>query len=606
MSYGRLLGFRVKVDMWARGSIKCRGQKERLLRELTPRAILLGLILAVVFGAANAYLGLKAGMTVSASIPAAVVSTAILRGLLKRGNILENNIVQTIASAGESLAAGVIFTVPALILLGLSPSIFYIFLLSLTGGILGILFLVPFRKHLIEEEHENLPYPEGTACAEVLQAGEEGGKKAAFVFSGLGVGALFKFLTSGMKLWEGVPSLFVGGLRTLLGVDLSPALLGVGYILGLRIASLVLSGGLLGWFGLIPLVSFLKGIPVNSIDDVYGIWSHYIRYIGAGAVLAGGVVSFFRGTPTFFRALRSLRIERSGETRDLPMRYVVFGVFIVFVLLVFVPLFRIGAMGALFTLLFALLFVAVSARIVGIVGSSSNPVSGMTIATLLVVSFIFARTGLRGERGMVAALTLGAVVCIAACIAGDTSQDLKTGFLVGATPWKQQVTEFLGVGVSALFVGWTLFLLHKAYVIGSPGLSAPQATLMSLVVKGVMEGTMPWYLVGTGVFIALSIELLGIHSLPVAVGLYLPLELSTPIFLGGILASFGGKRENGILYASGLVAGDALVGILIALLIVLGVHIPALRTPSKSLAVAALLVLALSVLYVAGKFRKKY
>ena len=596
--------FQIEVDMPARGPIKCRGQKERLLRELTPRAILLGLILAVVFGAANAYLGLKAGMTVSASIPAAVVSTAILRGLLKRGNILENNIVQTIASAGESLAAGVIFTVPALILLGLSPSIFYIFLLSLTGGILGILFLVPFRKHLIEEEHESLPYPEGTACAEVLQAGEEGGRKATFVFSGLGVGALFKFLTSGTKLWEGVPSVFVGGLRTLLGVDLSPALLGVGYILGLRIASLVLSGGLLGWFGLIPLVSFLKGIPVNSIDDVYGIWSHYIRYIGAGAVLAGGVVSFIRGTPTFFRALRSLRVERSGETRDLPMKYVVAGILVVFVLLVVVPLFRMGLMGALFTLLFALLFVAVSARIVGIVGSSSNPVSGMTIATLLVVSFIFARTGLRGETGMVAALTLGAVVCIAACIAGDTSQDLKTGFLVGATPWKQQVTEFLGVGVSALFVGWTLFLLHRAYVIGSPGLSAPQATLMSLVVKGVMEGTMPWYLVGTGVFIALSIELLGIHSLPVAVGLYLPLELSTPIFLGGILASFGGKRENGILYASGLVAGDALVGILIALLIVLGVHIPALRTPSRSLAVLALLALSASVLYVAGKLRR--
>ncbi len=297
-------------------------------------------------------------------------------------------------------------------------------------------------------------------------------------------------------------------------------------------------------------------------------------------------------------------MERSGETRDLPMKYVVAGVLVVFVLLVVVPLFRMGLMGALFTLLFALLFVAVSARIVGIVGSSSNPVSGMTIATLLVVSFIFARTGLRGETGMVAALTLGAVVCIAACIAGDTSQDLKTGFLVGATPWKQQVTEFLGVGVSALFVGWTLFLLHRAYVIGSPGLSAPQATLMSLVVKGVMEGTMPWYLVGTGVFIALSIELLGIHSLPVAVGLYLPLELSTPIFLGGILASFGGKRENGILYASGLVAGDALVGILIALLIVLGVHIPALRTPSRSLAVLALLALSASVLYVAGKLRR--
>ncbi len=567
------------------------------MKELTARAIILGLILAVVFGAANAYLGLKAGMTVSASIPAAVVSMAILRGLMRKGNALENNIVQTIASAGESLAAGVIFTVPALILLGISPSILYIFLLSLTGGVLGVLMLVPFRKHLIEDEHDVLPYPEGTACAEVLEAGEEGGRKASFVFSGLGVGAIFKFLMSGFKLWNSVPAWFLKGFRTLIGIDLSPALVGVGYILGLRIAALVLSGGVLGWFVVIPLISHFKGIVVSSLDDVYSIWSQYVRYIGAGAVLAGGIVSFLKSMPTFVSALKSLRFSKTEKMRDLPTNVVLIGVALTFVFMVIVPAFKIGLLGAFLAILFALLFVAVSARIVGIVGSSSNPVSGMTIATLLVVSLIFAKLGFRGEEGIVAALTLGAIVCIAACIAGDTSQDLKTGFLVGATPWKQQVTEFLGVGVSAVFIGWTLYLLHRAYGIGSVQLPAPQATLMSLVVKGVMEGTMPWYLVSSGIFIALSIELLGIPSLPVAVGLYLPLELSTPIFVGGLLAQIGGKKEGGILFASGLVAGDAIVGILLALLIVMGINVPALPSPSNWGSIIALLALFVTILY---------
>jgi len=541
-------------------------------REFTLRALILGILLAVVFGAANAYLGLKAGMTVSASIPAAVVSMAILRGLLRSGTVLENNMVQTIASAGESLAAGVIFTVPALLLLGLNPSLFLIFLVAATGGLLGVLLMVPIRKHLIEDEHNTLPYPEGTACAEVLEAGEEGGKKAREVFLGMGLGALFKALPAGAKLYPGAPSVFLRPLKTLLGVDLSPALIGVGYILGLRISALVLAGGVLGWFVFIPLIAWLKGIPVVNAEAVFDLWHTHIRYIGAGAVLAGGIVSLLRSGPAIAATLRHLRFGHGR--RDLPLGVVFTGVALGFLWLWWGPWFGLGLYGALFSVIFAFLFVLVSARIVGIVGSSSNPVSGMTIATLLVTSLIFVKLGAQGTTGMLQVLTLGAVVCIAAAIAGDTAQDLKTGFLVGATPWKQQIGELVGVLTSAVFIGWTLYLLHHAYTIGSRELSAPQATLMSLVVKGVFEGNLPWFLVGTGVFTALSVELLGIHSLPFAVGLYLPLELSTSLVLGGLVAHLTKNSNQGVLFASGLVAGDALTGILIALVLTVGLRLP--------------------------------
>ncbi len=573
--------------------------------EITIRSLILGVILAVLFGAANAYLGLKAGMTVSASIPAAVISMAVLRGILKRGTVLENNIVQTIASAGESLAAGVIFTVPALILLGLSPSVFYIFVLSLAGGVLGVLLMVPIRKHLIEDEHENLPYPEGTACAEVLEAGEEGGEKAKGVFLGLGVGAVFKLLMSGFRFWEDKPTVMIRGLKTMIGFDLSPVLLGVGYILGLRISSLIVAGGVIGWFVLIPLIAHFKGLEVLNADQVFGIWDSYIRYIGAGAVLAGGVVSLIRSLPAFMSALRAAtKGFRRPTTGDLPMGIVLIGSVGALFFLWFLPSFQLGFAGSLLAILFAFLFVTVSSRIVGIVGSSSNPVSGMTIATLLFVSIIFARMGITGKAGIIAALSLGAVVCIAAAIAGDTSQDLKTGYLVGATPWKQQISEFLGVIVSALFIGWTLFLLHKAYRIGSPELSAPQATLMSLVVKGVFEGTMPWILIFSGIFIALSVELLGIHSLPFAVGLYLPLELSTTIFIGGLIAGIVAHTERGILFSSGLVAGDALMGILLAIPAVLNMQLPGPERGTVGLAFVAFLGLIIILISRSRYWRK--
>ncbi len=541
-------------------------------REFTPRALVLGILLAILFGAANAYLGLKAGMTVSASIPAAVVSMALLRGLFRSGTIQENNIVQTIASAGESLAAGVIFTVPALILLGLNPSLFLIFLVAASGGLLGVLLMVPIRKHLIEDEHENLPYPEGTACAEVLEAGEEGGRKATEVFLGMGIGAFLKLLPSGLRLYPGAPAVFLRPLKTVIGVDLSPALAGVGYILGLRISALVLAGGVLGWLVFIPLIAELKHLPLQGADAVFQIWHTHIRYIGAGAVLAGGIVSLLRSGPAITATLRHLRLGH-GQ-RDLPLGYVLGGVGLGFLLLWWGPWFGLGFYGALFSLVFAFLFVLVSARIVGIVGSSSNPVSGMTIATLLVTSVIFVKLGAQGVSGMLQVLTLGAVVCIAAAIAGDTAQDLKTGFLVGATPWKQQVGELIGVLASAVFIGWTLYLLHHAYTIGSKELSAPQATLMSLVVKGVFEGNLPWFLVGTGVFTALAVELLGIPSLPFAVGLYLPLELSTALVVGGLVAHLTRGTSRGVLFASGLVAGDALTGILLALALTAGLRLP--------------------------------
>ncbi len=538
-------------------------------KEFTLRAIVLGVLLAVVFGAANAYLGLRIGMTVSASIPAAVVSMAILRGLLRRGTILENNIVQTIASAGESLAAGVIFTIPAVILLGLDASAYFTFVVSLIGGILGVLLMVPLRKHLIEDEHGVLPYPEGTACAEVLKAGEEGGEKAKFVFLGFTAGGIFKFLGSALRLFGMAPGMLIRGYNAYIGIDLSPSLLGVGYILGLRISSLVLAGGLLGWAVLIPLIARFSGVSVVSADDLFSIWSHDVRFIGAGAVLMGGLVSLGKSAKYILKALGQVPLS-FGKSRDLPMAYVLGGLAVVIVAM---PL----LLGLSFWLsislvIFAFLFVAVSSRIVGIVGSSSNPVSGMTIAALFAISLLFAAMGMKDTKAMFLAMTFGAVVCIAAAIAGDTSQDLKTGYLVGATPWKQQVAELLGVLFVALVIGYVLKLLDAAYHIGSRDLSAPQATIISMVVKGVMSGTVPWVLILSGMAIALVVELLGVDSLPVAVGLYLPVELSTPLFVGGLLSHFL-RHDDGTLYASGLVAGDALMGIVIAILVVLGVNL---------------------------------
>ncbi|MBM7623180.1 OPT family oligopeptide transporter [Sporohalobacter salinus] len=576
---------------------------EESMAEFTPKAIILGVVMTVVFAAANAYLGLKVGMTVSASVPAAVISMGILRGVLNQGTILENNTVQTITSAGTSLAAGIIFTVPALILWGVDPGMIKMFLLSLFGGTLGVLFMIPLRKFLIVDEHENLPYPEGTACGEVLIAGEEGGAKSKYVFAGMGIGAIYKLFSGGMKIWKEAVEWAIPGYKgAAIGFNLYPSLLGVGYIIGPKIAVRMIAGGTLGWFVFMPLIAKVGGglsqplFPASkSIAELgyWGIWDNYIRYVGAGGVALGGVVSLVKALPTIVESFKAAMGElttglakdakKVRTNLDLSIKWVGLGALAVILAIAFVPQVPVGILGAAIVTIFGFFFVTVSSRIVGIVGSSSNPASGMTIATLLATSLIMKAVGWTDKSGMIAALSVGAIVCIAVAVAGDTSQDLKTGFLVGATPKKQQIGELIGILISAIFVGGIVLMLHEAYGIASKQLPAPQANLMSMVVKGVMKGNLPWALVFTGVFSALVIEMFGIGSLPFAVGLYLPIHLSTPIMIGGLIKlaldkksitkeERKDKNESGILFASGLVAGDALVGILLAGLAIKGWH----------------------------------
>ena len=563
-------------------------------KELSLVAILLGTVITVVFGAGNAYLGLRVGMTVSASIPAAVISMAVFRALRRRHAILENNMVQTVGSAGESLAAGVIFTVPAFILLDLSFSLFQIFLVSVLGGFLGILMMIPLRRVLVVEEHETLPFPEGTACAEVLKAGERGGVQARTVFRGLGLGALYKFVADGLKAFpSSIESRVPGYPGAMVGMDALPALLGVGYIIGVRIAFLIFAGGFLGWMVIIPVITYLGShltqplYPAPMLLSEMSppeIWHYYIRYIGAGGVAVGGLISLLRSLPMIGQSIRAMLPQISAaarggqipmEERDISLKIVAGGVLLLIAIMAVLPSIPVGVLGAILIAIFGFFFVAVISRIVGIVGGSSCPVSGMTIATLLICTFILRAAGLEGKAGMAAALSIGAVVCIAMAIASDTSQDLKTGFLVRATPWRQQVGEMIGVFASCLVIGMVVMMLHKAYGIGSKELAAPQATIMSLVVKGVMEANLPWNLVFIGMGIAVVAEVFRIRSLPFSIGLYLQIHLSTPIIIGGILHWLvvgrrsrkpltGIETTHGTLFASGLIAGDAFLGVILA------------------------------------------
>lgn len=562
--------------------------------ELTVTSVLVGAALAVVFGGANAYLGLKVGLTVSASIPAAVISMGVLRKALRRDSILENNMVQTIGSAGESVAAGAIFTLPALFMwadegVGQAPTLLEIGLIALCGGALGVLLMIPLRRALIVKEHGALTYPEGQACAQVLMAGEEGGGTAATVFSGLGVAAAYKLTADGLKLFPSqvdyaVPSYPGAGV----GLDVLPALAGVGYICGARVASYLFAGGVLAWLALIPLIAlFVPAAGGGPAPGAWDIWSEYVRYIGAGAVAAGGVLSLVKTLPRMVRAFRDA-VGGYGETggalrtqRDLPMAAVAWGVLAIALALWLIPAIPLNLFTALIVVLFGFFFATVSARMVGVIGSSNNPVSGMAIATLLAAASLLKAAGVTGGRGMVAAITVGSLICIVAAIAGDTSQDLKTGFLVGATPWKQQVGELIGCAVSALTVGGVLYLLDRAWGYGGAELPAAQASLMKLVVEGVMGGGLPWALVFVGVFIALAAETLGVPVMPFAIGLYLPIHLSTPIMAGGLLRLYLEKRKfksekardaavrSGVLYTSGLIAGEGLMGILLAALAVI-------------------------------------
>lgn len=581
---------------------------DKITPEFTVSSIVMGILLAVVFGAANAYLGLRVGMTVSASIPAAVISMAVIRVILKKDSILESNMVQTIGSAGESLAAGTIFTLPALFLwakegtMG-NPSLVEIAVIALCGGLLGVFFMVPLRNALIVKEHGVLPYPEGTACAEVLLAGEEGGSSAKSVFAGMGLAAVFKFLVDGLGVVSGVIVAPIKALKTELSAEVYPALIGVGYICGARIASYMLAGGLIGWLVLIPAITIFGGdtilypgnIPISEIYAAGGagdIWHYYIRYIGAGAVAAGGIISLIKSLPlivtTFRDAIRSMKgTSASGKLRteqDLSMKVIGIGVIVMILILWLLPQIPVSLVGAIVIVVFGFFFATVSSRMVGLVGSSNNPVSGMAIATLLIATGLLKITGDTGAHGMQGAIAIGSIICIVAAMAGDTSQDLKTGYILGATPKKQQIGEIIGTVVAALTIGGVLVLLDRAWGFGTEAISAPQATLMKMIVEGVMGGNLPWGLVFIGAFISIAFEVIGIASLPVAIGLYLPLELSTTIMLGGLVRLAVDKKNekentkeknedagSGILFCSGMIAGEGLVGIILAILAVIGV-----------------------------------
>lgn len=578
---------------------------DKVVPEITVTSIILGIILAVVFGAANAYLGLRVGMTISASIPAAVLSMGVIRFILRKDSILENNMVQTIGSAGESLAAGAIFTLPALFLWAEegkieTPSMLTITLICLVGGVLGILFMIPLRQALIVEEHGVLPFPEGQACSEVLMAGEEGGSKAGAVFSGLGIAALYKFLTDGLKIWPsevGHDIKFFKGSS--LGMQVLPALAGVGYICGPKISSYMFAGGTLSWFVLMPVIALFgadatifPGTEVINTLDPGTLWGTYVRYIGAGAVATGGVISLVKSFPMIVRTFKATMAtfgKKSEKTatvlprtqQDLPMPLVI-GLVIALVLLIWLlPTFPVNPLGALLVVIFGFFFAAVSSRMVGLIGSSNNPVSGMAIATLLATTVLLKITGTAGTKGMVGAIAIGGIICVVAAIAGDTSQDLKTGFLVGATPKKQQVGEIIGVIASAISIGYVLDLLNRAWGFGGTEIPAPQGMMMKMIVEGIMNAQLPWSLIFIGVFVAIVIEILGVPVMPVAVGMYLPFSLSAGIMCGGVIRWFVEKRtkknekfnkdavERGTLYTSGLIAGEGLMGILLAVFAVL-------------------------------------
>ncbi len=628
--------------------------------ETTFRAIVLGSVLGIIFGAASVYLGLRVGLTTSASIPIAVMSITILKKLGK-STILENNIVQTVGSAGESIAAAVVFTVPALIFLGYALSVSLTLLIALTGGILGVLMMIPLRRYLIVKEHANLRFPEGTACAEILKAGETGGTSAAKIFKGMGIGALFKGLPSIFGFWK--PTLqrnmtFYPGSSA--GMDVAPELMGVGYIIGWQTSVIMVAGGLLSSFILGPIIAFAGNSASEAIYPATKlirdmspseIWVSYLKYIGAGAVATGGILGLVRALPAIVDSIRAsikqFANERFGgmghslderTERDTPITVVVFGSLALVVFIWLVPAFRMNLLGAALIVLFGFLFSVVSARITGIVGSSSSPLSGMTIAVLMGTCLIFLSIGWAGTAYTYLALVIGAVVCIAISNAGTTAQDLKTGYLVGATPRAQQFGLLIGVVTSASVVGFTMILLNASqskeivlekpftppaislqhaesmqaadgqtfllakvsgiegvapgnYLvdlqshlavkrridgIGGRELAAPQANLMAVLIGGLLEQKLPWGLIMIGVCIALFIELMGMHSLTFAVGVYLPLSSTLPIFAGGLIRKIADtihKRKSddpeeseGTLFSSGLIAGGALVGVLGAFL----------------------------------------
>ncbi len=580
------------------------------VRDFSYRAVFLGAVFGILFGSANAYLGLRVGLTISTAIPLAVISIAVFKSLEKvwgKASILEANIAQTTGSASSSLASGIIFTIPAIFLWGFEPGLFQIGLLGLLGGMLGIVFMIPLRRFLIVQEHGTLPYPEGTAAAQVLIAADEGGSRAKFVFQGLTIGAIYKAFLSFGKLWPSEIDIKIPGLKKgVLGLEATPALLGVGYILGYRIGAIMVAGGLLSWLGIIPAIAhfgdkltvpmFPETEKLISEMSAGEIWTRYVRYIGAGAVAVAGIITVFKSLPTMIESLKIGIKELSPQAiteirsrvrtdQDLSFKVVVGIVVIFLVTAIFTPYvvgihqtFLTRLIGSFAIAFFAFIFVTVSSRIVGLVGVSSNPTSGMAIVTLLGTSGVFYLLGWTDAYSKTAVLTIGTVVAVAASIAGDISQDLKAGYLLGATPRRQQSSELFGALSSAFFIALAVMTLGEVYGFGSKEIPAPQATLMKTVVDGVLQANLPWGLVLIGASFAIVAELLSVPSLPFAVGIYLPLSTMTPVFVGGLIRRWVEARNantlesheqdaatnKGVLLSSGLIAGEGIMGVAIA------------------------------------------
>ncbi|HEX9458527.1 MAG TPA: oligopeptide transporter, OPT family [Thermoanaerobaculia bacterium] len=603
-------------------------ERDQSVIELTTRAVIAGVLFGVIFGAANAYLGLKVGLTVSTSIPIAVLTVALFKLMPSRrdGVILEANISQTIGSASSSLATGTIFTIPALFLWGMAPPFWQVAILALLGGFLGIAAMVPLRRLLIVKSADELPYPEGTACAEVLRATTTGTSGGKWIFIGLAAGAAIKLVIGAFVL---IPSGLAMHLPVLakaeLALEIAPALLAVGYILGYKQSAIMVSGSLISAIVLTPLIAtFGAGLPKPMFPEMKltiaamtaaQIWSRYVRYIGAGAVAAAGIVAVIKALPTmassFVAVMRGLRggglAMKEGQStprtdRDVPSWVVVVVPLAVVITLVAVPGLLAGNMAfwprlvsALGVAIFGVCFVVVSSRIVGLIGVSSNPTSAMTLVTLLGASVVFVMCGWTDPSARAAILTVGTVVCIAASKAGDISQDLKTGYLVGATPAKQQFGQFLGAACACWAIAGTVLLLGRAFTFGSPELPAPQATLMKTVIEGVLSGSLPWALVGTGSALSICAIIAGLPGLSFAVGIYLPLGTLAPVFVGGIVRHMVDAKRNGkpadsdpgVLAASGMIAGEGLVGVLIAFLIGSSGKFPALGSALASMHFAA-------------------
>jgi len=568
------------------------------VKELTFTSIILGVILAVVFGAANAYLGLRVGLTISASIPAAVISMGVFRFVFRKDSVLENNMVQTIGSAGESLAAGMIFTIPAIFLWAKegkvldTPDALELMLIAISGGILGALFMIPLRRSLVAGDDPELKFPEGVACADILRAGSKDGKGAAAVFGGLGMALVLQFCTAGLKLVQGSITWPVRFLRGELGLEVSTALAGVGYIVGPKISSVLFGGSLVGWMVIIPIIANFGGEQVQNLYATGGaraVWSEYVRYIGAGAIATGGFISLAKNMPMFLKSFResmgSFRKSANGKVEhvrtehDMPMWTILVGSLAVIMFLWLSPYVKCGMGGAILIAVCGFFFAAVSSRMVAVVGSSNNPVSGMGIATLVIATLALKATGMEGAVGMVAAMLVGTVVCVIAAMAGDTSQDLKTGYLLGATPWKQQLGVMIGALATSVAIGWVLYLLNQAWGYGSAEIPAPQATLMKMVVEGIMVGSLPWHLLGIGAALAVVLALTRLPVMSFAIGLYLPIGLNAMIFLGGMLRLFlehkKGVTEEGLtrgtLFAAGLVAGEGVCGLFLAAAALIGI-----------------------------------